>query len=33
MESEAVLTPGLESGDMFTELYAVLREHRGARVG
>lgn len=29
VEFEAVLTPGLESGDMFTELYAVVREHRG----
>jgi quercetin dioxygenase-like cupin family protein len=29
MELEAVLTPGLESGDMFTDLYAVMREHRG----
>ncbi len=29
VEFEAVLTPGLASGDMFTELYAVMREHRG----
>ena len=29
LEFEAVLTPGLESGDMFTDLYAVLRGHRG----
>jgi len=29
LEFEAVLTPGLEAGDMFTELYAVMREHRG----
>jgi hypothetical protein len=26
---EGVLTPGLESGDMFTDLYAVMRERRG----
>ena len=29
LEFEAVLTPGLASGDMFTELYQVFREHRG----
>ena len=29
VEFEAVLTPGLASGEMFTELYAVMREHRG----
>ena len=29
LEFEAVLTPGLESGAMFTDLYAVLSEHRG----
>lgn len=29
VEIEAVLTPGLESADMFTNLYAVLRERRG----
>lgn len=29
MEFEAVLNPGLESADMFTDLYAVVREHRG----
>jgi hypothetical protein len=29
MEVESVLTPGLESGDMFTDLFAVLRAHRG----
>lgn len=29
VEFEGVLTPGLESGDMFTELYTVMREHRG----
>jgi mannose-6-phosphate isomerase-like protein (cupin superfamily) len=29
VEFEAVLTPGLESADMFTDLYAVFREHRG----
>ena len=28
-ELESVLTPGLESGDMFRDLYAVFREHRG----
>lgn len=31
LEFEAVLTPGLEAGDMFTDLYAVMREHRGLR--
>jgi hypothetical protein len=29
LEFEAVLTPGLESADMFTGLCAVVREHRG----
>ncbi len=29
LEFEAVLTPGLEAGDMFTDLYAVMREYRG----
>ncbi len=29
VELEAVLTPGLESADMFTDLYGALREHRG----
>ncbi len=29
LEFEAVLTPGLESGDMFTDLYGVMRERRG----
>jgi mannose-6-phosphate isomerase-like protein (cupin superfamily) len=29
LELESVLTPGLESGDLFTDLYPVLREHRG----
>ena len=29
LEFEGVLTPGLESADMFTDLYAVMREHRG----
>lgn len=29
VEFEAVLTPGLESADMFTNLYAVFRERRG----
>jgi hypothetical protein len=29
LELEAVLTPGLDLADMFTDLYAALREHRG----
>lgn len=29
LEFEAVLTPGLESAEMFTDLYTVMREHRG----
>lgn len=29
LECEAVLTPGLESGDMFTNLFAATREYRG----
>jgi mannose-6-phosphate isomerase-like protein (cupin superfamily) len=29
LEFDAVLTPGLESGDMFIDLCAVMREHRG----
>ncbi|HWB81586.1 MAG TPA: cupin domain-containing protein [Nannocystaceae bacterium] len=29
LEFEAVLTPGLESAEMFGDLYTVMREHRG----
>jgi mannose-6-phosphate isomerase-like protein (cupin superfamily) len=29
LEFEAVLTPGLESGAMFTDLYRAMREHAG----
>jgi quercetin dioxygenase-like cupin family protein len=29
LEFEGVLTPGLESGDMFTGVYTAFREHRG----
>ena len=33
LEFEAVLTPGMEAGDMFTDIYGVIREHEGlARV-
>lgn len=29
LEFEAVLTPGMESADMFTDVYGVMREHSG----
>lgn len=29
LEFEALLSPGLESADMFTALYTAMREHRG----